>query len=416
MGPNAELRREREARGWSLEDAADHLAEAVIRKGWPGPQADSHLIGRWERGERTPRPRSVQLLCDLYGKTPTELGLGPREGLPALADDELKRRHFLQSIAVLGGATMLDSGLLGAALSGTDIEAELAGAEADIETCWRLMRGSDSAAAEPLLFTRLGPIEALAESAARSHAPYNARLRRLATEGRILAALAAVLRCDYAAALESSRRAVAHSQHAGDVNLQVAALKHLATRYQDVGYPLRTLQVYQEALRYEDRASPLLRSRTHLGLALAYAKLGEERAGLTHLQTAEDEFPARFADDPAFSYADCGPSSLNHYGGLILLSRGDPRAAWETFEKLKELNGVPVPERTVLEILNCQAEAAVTWRDLDLACSHVEAAAQGATRLRSEMRFQEARRIFDQMRAVWPQEPRMRALEVLFRR
>jgi tetratricopeptide (TPR) repeat protein len=336
-----------------------------------------------------------------------------------LVDDEVKRRHFLQSMGVLvaaGGAMMLDSSLIRAALVGTDIEAELVDAEADIAMCWRLMRGSEAGAAEPLLFTRLGPIEALAESAAHNHAPFSAKLRRLASEGRMLAALAAVLRCDYAAALESNRRAVVHAEQVGDVNLQVAALKHLATRYQDVGYPVRTLQVYQEALRYQDRASPLLRSRTHLGLALAYAKLGDERSSLTHLQTAEDEFPARFADDPAFSYADCGPSSLNHYGGLIQLSRGHPRAAWDTFEQLKELSGVPVPERTVLEILNCQAEAAVAWRDLELACSHVEAAAQGATSLRSEMRFQEVRQIFDQMRVVWPEERRVRSLEALFRR
>jgi transcriptional regulator with XRE-family HTH domain len=87
------LRRERSARGWSLDDVADHLVEASIRRGWSEPQPDSHAVGRWERGERAPRPRAVQLLCEVYSKTPAELGLGPD-------DEDVKRRTFLRGAGV----------------------------------------------------------------------------------------------------------------------------------------------------------------------------------------------------------------------------------------------------------------------------------------------------------------------------
>jgi transcriptional regulator with XRE-family HTH domain len=116
MEPDVRLRREREAlryarvaRGWSLDDAADRLVEAAVKRGWSDPQPDSHAVGRWERGERSPRPRSVQLLCDVYQRTPDELGLGlePQE-------DDVKRREFLRA-TLLGGGMVAATGWDGAA-------------------------------------------------------------------------------------------------------------------------------------------------------------------------------------------------------------------------------------------------------------------------------------------------------------
>jgi hypothetical protein len=382
----------------------------------PEPSVDGNTVSRWERGIQWPTSFYRDLICDVLGVPANELGL---DRPPAARLEPVKRREFLKVAGLVGVGGVLGAGHLGVIRRFPNgcVEAFLEDVEVDIAACWELMRGSEVTKAEPLLLSRLPAIEAVAESQGEPlSVPLRGRLRRLATEGRLLAALVSVLRCDYASALDSNQRAVEHPSHVGDVNLHVAALKHLATRYQDVGHPVRTLEVYRKAARYSDIASPLLRSRTHLGLALAHAHLGDGASGAVHLRIAEDEFPTRFADDPAFSYADCGPSSLNHYTGLIRLVTGDPRTAWETFERLKELDGVPVPARTVLEILNCQAMAAVAWRELELSSTHVEAAASGANRLGSEMRFQEVRRVFDQMRAVWPGEPRVRDLETLFHR
>jgi hypothetical protein len=62
-----------------------------------GLRIDGHSVGRYERGERSPRPYHLRLLCHVYGATPAELGYGA---------DELKRRDFLRAgVGVAGIAT-----------------------------------------------------------------------------------------------------------------------------------------------------------------------------------------------------------------------------------------------------------------------------------------------------------------------
>jgi transcriptional regulator with XRE-family HTH domain len=59
----AQLRHERELRGWSQAD----LAERV--------RCDTKTVGRWENGESLPRPHHRQLLCEAFGKNAEEPGL-----------------------------------------------------------------------------------------------------------------------------------------------------------------------------------------------------------------------------------------------------------------------------------------------------------------------------------------------------
>jgi WD40 repeat protein/transcriptional regulator with XRE-family HTH domain len=58
-----QLRYERELRGWSQAD----LAEKV--------RCDTKTIGRWESGDRFPRPYHRQSLCEIFGKNAEQLGL-----------------------------------------------------------------------------------------------------------------------------------------------------------------------------------------------------------------------------------------------------------------------------------------------------------------------------------------------------
>src|SRR5215472_7565892 len=103
MDRNVLLRRQREARGWSLDDVADRLGEAEVELGLPPSQTDGHSVGRWERGERRPRPRTVQALCHLFGRTPFELGLVPAEP----EEPDVIRREFLRLGGALVGAAAI---------------------------------------------------------------------------------------------------------------------------------------------------------------------------------------------------------------------------------------------------------------------------------------------------------------------
>lgn len=202
-----------------------------------------------------------------------------------------------------------------------------------------------------------------------------------------------------------------------DRTLEAAALKHLAVKYFDLKHPRQTLQTYQEALQFVDQVSPLMQSRTYLGLAAAYAQMGKRQEALSYLGMAQETFPELPENDAAFVYADCGPSSLNHYGGLIYMDLDQPQKAWETFAEVEQLKQrIVIPERTVIEIVNCQAEAAVAQRNLDLACAHIQVGVAGALKLKSERRFADTFAVYKNMRLIWPHEPQVKALGELFQR
>ncbi|HLW00661.1 MAG TPA: helix-turn-helix transcriptional regulator [Ktedonobacterales bacterium] len=63
MPRNDHLTQERLNRGWSQADVAAKIG------------SDPKTVGRWERGLTSPSPYLCQQLCQLYGKTPQELGL-----------------------------------------------------------------------------------------------------------------------------------------------------------------------------------------------------------------------------------------------------------------------------------------------------------------------------------------------------
>lgn len=91
--------------------------------------------------------------------------------------------------------------------------------------------------------------------------------------------------------------------------------------------------------------------------------------------------------------------------------------ALETFAGVERLKTkVAVPERTTIEIVNCRAEAALVKRDMELACSLVQAGVAGALKLKSEKRFDDTLSIYRHMRLIWPHEQPVKALAELFYR
>ncbi|WP_407289223.1 helix-turn-helix domain-containing protein [Streptomyces sp. BP-8] len=81
------LRAYRLARGLTLRQAGEDLRRLGESRDPNRLRADADQLGLWETGGRTPRPAMVALLCDYYGSTSHELGLGddgpPTRAVPA---------------------------------------------------------------------------------------------------------------------------------------------------------------------------------------------------------------------------------------------------------------------------------------------------------------------------------------------
>src|SRR5689334_10846777 len=66
--PNQLLRQARLERGWTQKDVADRIGAPLNLN-----------VNRWERGTSRPSAYYVQKLCEVFGKTPAELGFLPSQ-------------------------------------------------------------------------------------------------------------------------------------------------------------------------------------------------------------------------------------------------------------------------------------------------------------------------------------------------
>lgn len=279
--------------------------------------------------------------------------------------------------------------------------------------CWQLLKFDGLPAVEQLLKTYLPQVATFA----RQSSKYQERAASVASQGYILAGLVAVLDLQPLESERCCQQAVSYARTAKNRNLEVAALKHLATKFLDNNAPLKTLQTYQEALPFLQEVSPLLQGRTLLGLALAYARNGQENEARYNLHLAHETFPDHPERDPSFSFADCGTSSLYHYAGLIYMEFGEFEKARDTFAQVEELTSkIVIPERTIIEINNCQAEASLALRDLKSTRNLIERGVNGAINLQSEKRYNDALTLYRQARLIWPHEQQIKNLADLFRR
>src|SRR5437660_5127111 len=79
----ARLHDARSQRGWSQQNLADRVGTTVVN------------ISRWENGLTFPFPHSRQRLCEVFGKTPAELGLLPSETqVPRIWNTPIARNPF----------------------------------------------------------------------------------------------------------------------------------------------------------------------------------------------------------------------------------------------------------------------------------------------------------------------------------
>jgi tetratricopeptide (TPR) repeat protein len=166
----------------------------------------------------------------------------------------------------------------------------------------------------------------------------------------------------------------------------------------------------------------LLLARVYIELAVVYAQQKQRQEALRYMHLAQELYPEYPEADLSFLYAEFSPSSMILEEGLTHLALARhypdgqyPQQTWDTFARIEKLKTqTPIPERIRIEILNHQATTALVLKDVDTFCDRLEQGVDGAKRLGSEKRRQEAIEVYKDARKIWPHEIRVRELADLF--
>jgi DNA-binding XRE family transcriptional regulator len=431
---NERLRQARAKKRWSQEEAAEKIG--IARKTYI----------EWEQGKQFPHISTLNMACETFQVAPEDIGYLIRSGRIRLIEEEaqmptLSSEQIASLLILLGDNNMkFDAsrrtilqllGLASATLATKDIfdpepwerlsYAETKPSNISTQTlekfarinqaCWHITNGTEIAVIGRVLPSYLPQLSTIARTPSK-----NQNLAaHLTAQGYLLAGLVALDQMNTNAMERYSSLAVQYSQTAKDHNLENAAIKQQATMHLIAKNPAKALRTYQQSLPFINEVTPLLRSRAYQGLASAAARCGREEEAGRYMGLAYDTFPDDFERDPAFLYADSGLSVLYMYDGLTKLDLDQPQAALEAFNKVDGLNPkISIGESTRLEFINLQAKAATSMRDREASSIYIEAAIEQTRALDSPWGRSEAWEVYQQMKVVWPGDPKIKALAELF--
>lgn len=294
---------------------------------------------------------------------------------------------------------------------------------AAIMACRQLMKGDDFFQAESILAQYLSALEVFI----REPTPYQPVAARLAMQCAIFAGILASHHLAWTANRQCYEHGIQYGQLSQDQSLQTTVRVKLASTFfyltNPSANPIRALDIYQKTISLVEGSSPLTRSSFYVKLAGSYAQNRCEHEAREKLANGYSCFPAHPEHDPAFLYADFGPSSLILWEGLTLLELAHygyarPQEAWDAFAQTdgtnQKIKTSEATERGRAEIINHQAGTAIVMKDLDLFCACLQKGVESARKLGSAMRSQEAAHYYWQARKQWPHEQRIKDMAELF--
>ncbi len=412
MTRNEQLYHARLERRWSQERAAEEAK--IARKTYI----------ELETGKRTPQIGTLDLLCQAFHASPSELGyneLGQllvgeaiastdRDVLGRSGDLLMLTREQAEWIAHLlnpgeNAMTSFDLSKRAALLKMLETAGVVLAAPYIIDTepwerlsqavtkpsalnqktldhftelmriSWEFSNSSELEVAERMLPQFLPRLLQVAQHQTEAAA--------LASQGLRLQGLLAAHKLHLEEKVIQSKQAVDHARFSTDGNALVSSLTELAVAYKYANQHHLSLQTYQEALNYADQASPLVQSRVYAASASAFAKAGRGREARFYIDLAHETFPSQPSLDPSVAFADYGVWLLIFYTGLVHLDLGDPEQAWNAFEQIHTVS-VSVPERNRLEIVNQQGKAAILLDDLEKYARSLEDGIANSIQIRSK--------------------------------
>jgi DNA-binding SARP family transcriptional activator len=281
-----------------------------------------------------------------------------------------------------------------------------------IPACWSLVYNGGIEYVEKVLPAYLAHLATFTQESSQYCKP----AANLASQGYKLANLLDLRREDFGTALRQSKKALFYGQIAEDPNLQVGALieEALTLWYRSHRKnPSPPLLVYSKALQLVEQAkniSPIIKARVHLGLAAAYAGLGQEQEALRAMGLAYSMFPEHPENDPHFSYTYYSHYYLYLYEGLMYVELGQPEKALNVYAHFH----TPEYVSRRAEIANREATALLAAGDMEQCCARVETATTLAVAMTSNLRYSEAQGVYEKLQIRWPNEQKVKNLAELF--
>ena len=327
----------------------------------------------------------------------------------------ISRRTALAAIAAMPLAMV--PAILGGQRSPLVLEEFLPECTASITACWHLMRGNGLATVAEQLPQFLPALEMLAKQPSR----YQKTAAHLAAQGCLLMGLVALHRLDLRARESYNRQAEYYSTISDDQTLHVTVLSDLACSFYYQKKVNNALSVYDKAItiisQSDNQLPSLLQSKVFVLAAASYAQAGQGQTALRYLGKAHESFTNRadavpiFFDYGIFSLFLCEGQTYRYLGdhaadrGMLNRSHVLYNAGASALEQIRKLDPtITDRERTRIEIINNQATIAMALGEMEMFQNYLKAGAEGAKKLGSEKRKQEAVANWRAARQRWPHE------------
>lgn len=325
-------------------------------------------------------------------------------------DTKLTRRHALQAIALFP-IQMYSLTLFASERRTPPPEEMLSLCAAGLSACLELRQYEPEGmlAMQRILAVYLPNLERLAHQSS----PSQQKAAYLAAQGYLLVNILASHHGRLDQMEAAARMARSYAQLASDPNLEISALLRLATTYDLENRDEKALDTYQEVLSLPAFSSvaQVLQWRTYAGLAATSAYCQQTSQALSFLSQAKEYYAANLNDAPSESF-NIHESALVLWEGLTLEHTGHYSEAVEVFQQRGKLSPVPgLRESGRAEYLNYVASAAVKQRELETASCYLDAAEEVAWNVAHEQRYAEVRETLRGMKLLWPDEPKVKALQ-----
>lgn len=279
------------------------------------------------------------------------------------------------------------------------------------DSCRHLSEGNELRSAEQILWAYLPKIVLFIRLASK----YQEMAASIASQGYLLAASLVGHRNNLLRRLHYSKQALHYGKLAGDLNLQVVAMRQTAISFDCMDRPDKVLEVSQQTLPYLNSTSSLLQACIYAGISGAYAELGQEQEAQRFIGLAYEHFPEHPEAEPSYLHTICRYSTLIFFDGLNQLDLGHPHEAEKILARIDGLQPkMQLPERVRIELLNYQIKVFLALKEREQASAYLEEAANASFSIGSERHFQEAFALYRQMQKIWTHEPQIQQLADLF--